>query len=639
MAAVLEFNAAAPDGAAELAATWGWKNAPDEVVQIAARAIHAKRVKSAQVLVDWDVIDVATRDRLLQRKAADTPTLQYFAEQEPVRVLQHVEQILALKNGYPFYDRLSLLSPHKEMEDAQVVRRCDEIDAVLMLIENQVPVLVFSNWDAMLKYSVMGRSEQTTDAVIKANGGIMPQLAVGARDDISAILKQHHERHSDDDADAANAGRVWHVKANDPNSTPEEREISRIFDHALGEKATDIALVPLSNGAVEVYIRKWGVLIPPFKKARGNGEIRKTVIGSVIAGKAINLLQSRSGANVDRTRLREPDDGHIKYRSATADAFMRLNFIPLNHLGEYKELRSVSVRLFSRSEQSPRLEDLRIPKHVAQYLRDAVRAPQGFILLSGPVNQGKSSTVAGAIAEHVEIFGDTKKRMSVEDPIEREVPGMIQIQAPGHIKDPAQKFNVILRALKRHDFNLLFVGEIRDAETADFGVRFSSSGHLVLSTIHAKDSILAYTILSEMVDRELRFQLVESMSLSVSQRLVSTVCQHCGTKHSEPTIEERRLFKLNNEMLGENRPIPKTFTRANPAGCEQCQDGYAGSMPICEVLPFTRQVKDAIHAMHDGRDARVQRQIIADARPVTLLQSGLDLVRSGMVDLRSVLFF
>lgn len=625
-----------PANAEQLVQEWGWQNAPIDVLQIAARSLHAQQTMSGQILVDWDVIDSTSRDRLLQRKSDDTPTLQYFAEQDPVRVLQHVEQILALKNAYPFYERLSLLAPHQEMDNALVVRRCEELDAVLMLIENQTPVLVFARWDALLNYSTMGKTQCLTDAIVHACAGARPQLAVGARDDISAMLKQHHERHVDDD-DEVLGGRVWHVKANDPNSTPEEREISRIFDHALAEKATDIALIPLNNGALEVYIRKWGILIPPFKKARADGS-KKTVIGAVIAAKVINLLQSRSGANADRTRLREPDDGYIKYRSATADAFMRLNFIPLNHLGEYKELRSVSIRLFPRAEHATRLLDLHIPPTVAQFLRDAVQAPQGLILLSGPVNQGKSSTVGGTIAEHVEIYGESKKRMAVEDPIEREIDGVTQIQAPSHIKDAAQRFNLILRALKRHDFNLLFVGEIRDAETADFAVRFSGSGHLVLSTIHAKNSILAYSILSEMVERELRFQLIEALSLSVSQRLVSTVCTHCAILDSTPTDEEARLFALNLQMLGEEHALPTHFTRANQQGCDECQDGYAGSLPICEVLPFTRQVKDAIHTLTDGGTTRIQRKLIAEARPVTLLQSSLALVREGRVDLRSVLF-
>lgn len=625
-----------PSNASQLVEEWGWQNAPIDVLQIATRSLHAQQTMSGQILVDWDVIDSASRDRLLQRKSDDTPTLQYFAEQDPARVLQHVEQILALKNAYPFYEHLSLLSPHHEMEHAHVVRRCEELDAVLMLIENQTPVLVFARWDALLKFSTMGKTECLSDAIISACRGVRPQLAVGARDDISAMLKQHHEHHVDDEDDVLGT-KVWHVRANDPNSTPEEREISRIFDHALAEQATDIALIPLNNGALEVYIRKWGVLIPPFKKARADAS-KKTVIGAVIAAKVINLLQSRSGANADRTRLREPDDGYIKYRSATADAFMRLNFIPLNHLGEYKELRSVSIRLFPRAEHATRLADLHIPPPVAQYLRDAVQAPQGLILLSGPVNQGKSSTVAGTIAEHVDIYGDSKKRIAVEDPIEREIDGVTQIQAPSHIKDAAQRFNLILRALKRHDFNLLFVGEIRDAETADFAVRFSGSGHLVLSTIHAKNSILAYSILSEMVDSELRFQLIEAISLSVSQRLVSTVCPHCAIFDSVPSDEEARLFALNLQMLGEEHAMPSSFSRANKQGCEACQDGYAGSLPICEVLPFTRQVKDAMHTLGDGGTARIQRKLIAESRLVTLLQSGLELVRAGRVELRSVLF-
>ena len=99
--------------AGKLAADWGWRNPPEEVIQIAERSLEVQNTHSGQILVDWQVIDADTRDRLLKKKPAEIPTLEYFAEQEPGRVLQYVEQILALKNGYPFYERLSLLEPNK----------------------------------------------------------------------------------------------------------------------------------------------------------------------------------------------------------------------------------------------------------------------------------------------------------------------------------------------------------------------------------------------------------------------------------------------------------------------------------------------------------------------------------------------
>jgi type IV pilus assembly protein PilB len=624
-----------------LAAEWGWDNPTEEILEIAAKSLYAQTVACGEILVAWGALDAITRDRLLARKPKEIQTLQYFAEQEPMRVLQYVEQILALQKGYPFYERLSLLEVHPEMAEQVVRKRCDELDVVMMNIEGRRAVLVFSKWEALLKYSTMG-SAKLSDPLYRASGNTMPLLAVGSRDDISSVLNMHHEDGSEAGGESGN--KLWNATSDEMN-TPEGRELARLFDHALVENATDVSLKPSGrNGAVKVMIRKWGRLVTPFRKSKAQNSSSGDadfVFSPELASKAINLLASKSGANPSGTRMRIPSDGQITYRSTTGDAFMRLNFIPLNHLGEIKDLRSVSVRLFSRNESSIALEDLRIPENVADQIRDAVRMPQGLILVAGPVNSGKSSTIAGAIGEHVNVFGDTSNRLSVEDPIERHLKGITQINVPTHIQDQAERFNVTLRAIKRHDLNLLWVGEVRDRQSAEFCVAFAGSGHLVLSTIHAKDSILAYDILSQMVDAGVRFQLAESMALSVSQRLVKTLCPHCSPAKNmqAPTEQERRLFELNLQVLGEKEELPELVNRPHPGGCDKCDDGYSGSLPICEVLPFTRAVKDSAIALLNNENMREQRQRIADARTVTLLQSGLDLVKQGKVDINSILFF
>jgi type II secretory ATPase GspE/PulE/Tfp pilus assembly ATPase PilB-like protein len=266
-----------------------------------------------------------------------------------------------------------------------------------------------------------------------------------------------------------------------------------------------------------------------------------------------------------------------------------------------------------------------------------VKQAQGVILVSGPLGQGKSTTIAGMLAEHNNVYGPTLKRIALEEPVERKIPGVIQFQAPQWEKDPKKRFGMMLKAFKRHDFNVLFMGEVRDSDGADFSVRFASSGHLFLTTLHARDSILAYTIMHEMVEEGLKFQLVECMSLSVSQRLVKKVCSHCGIKHSPITENELRLFRKNLDLLGEDFEPPKTFTRINTKGCEYCMFGSDGSLPVIELLPFTRKVKDAAHALRRGNDEHA-RQVMAKARISTLLEEGLKYVNEGLVDLNSVMF-
>lgn len=632
-----------------LASEWGWKSPLADILALAEQSSKAKRLSYEEILDNWHVLPPALMDALLQRRPHTMQPLEWLAEQAPGPVMPVMEKIQALKNGHAYYANLKRLTPHKSLSVPQVVKRCEELDAVLMMIEGATAVLVFSTYAGMLKYSVMGNAARATDPIQRqlADGRKLV-LAVGARDDVSALLKMYHDGDGDDVQ--THSARSWQVKPDDASSSPEERELARIFDHAIREQATDISFKPLRSGQVEVYMRKWGSLIRPFKRsaeglmatdASDQRAYASTahVLSYDLASKAINLLQSKSSANETFTRVREPKDGQIDYKSATASAFMRLNFIPLMHLGEYKDLRSVSVRLFSRAESSIQLSDLNLPTDVIDHISDAVQMPQGLILLSGPVNSGKSSTIAGAVGEHVRIFGDTKKRMSVEDPIERFLPGIIQINVPTHITNQEERFNVVLRGLKRHDLNLLWVGEVRDTESAEFCTSFASSGHIVLSTIHAKDSILAFDILSQMTRSGTRFQLAESMSLSISQRLVKTLCPHCSQRDCIPNAEEVRVFDKNLAMTGEQEKLPARIARANPAGCTHCDAGYAGSTPICEVLPFTRSVKDAALSLLNGEDPKGQRAIIASGRAITLLQSGLRLLAQGKVDLRSILFF
>lgn len=620
-----------------LAAEWGWTNPTREILSIVEESLFAQANMSGEIVVRWGLIDAATRDRLLKAKPSGVRTLEYFADQEPLRIRSYVEKILALKNGYPYYSQLSLLMAHPSMNEAGVIKRCEELDAVVMTIDGVRAVLVFAKWDSLLKYSTAGSTVQT-DALYKACGGEMPLLAVGDRNDITSVLKSYHSNAGEQWADAGT--KVWYTEAEELQ-TPEAKEIARLIDHTLAIGGTDIAFKPFRNGSAQVLIRKLGRLVNPFRdKDRDKDDIR-IVYPADIALKAINLLMQHSGANPKGTKLREPSDGQITYKSTAADAFLRLNFLPLNHIGELKELRSVSIRVFGRTEQSLRLTDINLPPAAAEAVRDAIRMPQGLILWSGPVNSGKSTGIAAAVGEHVAEYGDGSKRLSLEDPIERFVYGITQINVPTHISNLAERFNIILRSIKRHDLNVLWVGEVRDKEGAEFCVEFAGSGSLVFSTIHAKDSIVAYEMLAHKVDQSVRYQLAESMALSINQRLVKTLCPHCSSRmpRRAPTPDEVRRFNLNLAVTGETAELPDLLPQVKPGGCPHCDGGYADQVPVCEILPFTREVKNAMIAIAAGENILEHKKTVAAARPMTLLTSGLQLLREGRVDLDTILFY
>lgn len=611
------------DALIQIAREWGWANPSPEILKVAQQARDAKSMKSGELLVTLGIVTPEQRDRLLAIKPNNVPTIAWFAQQDNITV--PMERILALINGYAFYEILPQLAIHPCMQKMEVIKHAEELDAAVMMIEETTTVVVFSTFAALIQFRSLGRPERMNSAILR-NVSVTPLLAVGGRDEISAVLKTVR---SEDSVGSLESANVWYTETAENKSKPENREITRLLDHALTQGATDVSIKPFRSGEVLIQLRKYGQMISPKAVSdRMNAEL---------ASKVISLLQAKSGANPTSTIQRIPTDGQITYRSAVGDAFLRLSFIPLNHLGELRNLNSVSIRLLPRTESSVSLSDLHLnASAVVDQIHFAMRMSQGLVLVVGPTNSGKSTTVAGCIGEHVKIFGDTQKRLSVEDPIERFLYGIIQINVPpaNAVKDEAERFGIILRAIKRHDPDMVNIGEVRDKQTADLCVAAASTGHLVLSTLHANHTVMGFDVLAKTVEPDKRFQLVESMSMIISQRLVKVLCEHC--RHVDnATDEDHRVFERYLNSLGEQAELPDTLAHANPGGCKKCAgDGYVGLLPINEVLPFDRKVKDAAIEMLSGIN---RRKVLADARTITLLESGLSLLREHMIDLNDLL--
>lgn len=606
----------------QIARGWGWDNPTPEILVVAQQARESKNMMSAEFLVFLGIITSEQKDRLLATKPSNVQTIAWFAQQDNISV--PMERVLALMNGYAFYESLPQLSIHPCMQKKEVIKHVEELDAAIMMIEETVPVIVFSTFSALLQFRSLGRAERMQNAILLNIRGNL-QLAVGARDEISAVLKAVR---SDDPGGSIESANVWYAEAAENKNKPENREITRLLDHALKQGATDISFKPFRSGEVQIQLRKFGLMISPkVVNSRMNAEL---------GSKIISLLQAKSGANPTNTIQRIPTDGQITYRSAVGDAFLRLSFIPLNHLGELRNLTSVSMRLLPRSESSVSLGDLHLNVSVVDHIHFSMRMSQGLVLIVGPTNSGKSTTVAGSIGEHVQIYGDSQKRLGVEDPIERFLYGITQINAPSAnaVKQSDERFGIILRAIKRHDPDMIFIGEVRDKETAELCVDSASTGHLVLSTLHANHTVMGFDVLAKTIEPDKRFLLVESMSMIIAQRLVKVICPHCR-QVSETSDEDRKDFAQYLDTLGEEAELPAKLARANPKGCGQCgEDGYVGLLPINEVLPFNRKVKDAAIEMLSGIN---RRQVLADARTITLLQSGLALLREFKIELNDLL--
>lgn len=596
-----------------LIAGWGWKNPPNTVIQIAKQSISLQSIQSGAALSVVCNIEPQRVQDLLSKKPANIKTIEWVAQQEPM-VRPHVNKLLTLRSEYPYYDNLGILTPHPKINDPVIQKRCNEIDAMLMVIENTNPLLVFSSYLSLLKYDSIGRENRVHDPIRMEFGNTL-FLSVGKSDNVIAAIEVAKQKET---MDSGETDSIWHGSS---ASEPYQKQIVRLLDFALLNQITDIAITPLRNGSSSIFMRQYGDLISPASiqhlEAKESSDI-------------IHLLLAKSGANPTGARVRDPRDGQITYRSDSGDAFLRLSFIPLNHPGTNIDLLSVSIRLFSRTENEIRLKDLKIREDVIEQLLNVTKLSQGLILAAGPTNTGKSTLLAGIIGEHHNYFGSSRKRISIEDPVERFISGITQINVPEFMD---HGFETILRSIKRHDPDLISVGEVRDTETAETCVTSASSGHLVLSTIHANDTLIAYDVLSKMVSKDKRYQLIESLSLIISQRLVKQVCPRCA-KIEVPTLEEQGMFQQYVTMNEYHCTLPTRVVHASPQGCPDCTLGYMGILPINEILPISRTVRNAMLDMLEGAN---RRDVLSKNRSITLFESAFSLVELHQIELHYAL--
>lgn len=590
----------------EIAQNWGWTVPTEPVLTIARDCTKASTLKTGELLVELGIVDQIRCDRLLASKPDTVRTLTWFSQNDGA-VAPHMDRIYALQAGYPYYAKLDDMTIHECMFDSDVKARADSIDAAVMIIQDTIPVLVFATFSALLNFKSMGRAEAAADPIVRRLTGI-PRLAVGARDEISVIIRTVLS--STDTSSTAELANLWIAVSVENREKPVNRLVTRLIDHALNTGATDIALMPQRNGDYRVQIRKYNEMIDA--KTIGNR------ISADMAGQIVQLLQTKSGANPTNTEQRLPSNGHISYKSsASGDVFLRLSFIPLNHLGELRNLTSVSIRLLPRTDANISLHKLELDQVVIDTLRFAMQLGHGLVIVVGPTNSGKSTTVAGAIGEHVNLFGERRKRLSVEDPIERFLPGITQVNIPTHVSRE-EAFAHVLRAFKRHDPDLIWVGEVQDAYTAEICVSQASTGHLALTTMHANDTIQGFDHLAQMLPEDKRFQLVEACSAIISQRLVQQLCPHCRQVRP-PKPEERAAFERYCQMIGEHAQLPEEVAQSNPDGCQYCDEqGYCGLLPINEVLLMTRDAKQAASRLIRGTAGR---EVLDSHRAITMLQN------------------
>jgi len=319
-------------------------------------------------------------------------------------------------------------------------------------------------------------------------------------------------------------------------------------------------------------------------------------------------------ADLDIAERRLPQDGRFRIKLMGRDVDFRVSVLPVA-FGE-----KVVMRILDKSALTLDIAQLGFNDEALARFRHAIKAPYGMVLVTGPTGSGKTTTLYSALSE---INRPDVNIITVEDPIEYQLHGINQVQTNPEI---TLTFAAGLRSILRQDPDIVMVGEIRDHETADIGVKAALTGHLVFSTLHTNDAAGAMTRLVDMGVEP--FLISSSVLLVQAQRLVRRICKHC--KH-EVEIEPDVLRRA--QVQWPEGEAPPTFWAGK--GCSKCSDsGYAGRCSVIEVLRVTENVRNLV--IKQANASSIKEAAMADGMS-TMRMDAIDKARQGITTLEEVL--
>jgi type IV pilus assembly protein PilB len=379
-------------------------------------------------------------------------------------------------------------------------------------------------------------------------------------------------------------------------STPAMRLVSQTISSAVAKQASDIHIEPQS-GDTAVRIRVDGML-------RDLIRVPRSLQSSVVS--RIKIL-----ADMDIAERRAPQDGRFMVKFGGSKIDLRVSTLPTQY-GE-----KVVMRLLQTDAPMQQFENLGLAPEIAADLRRIIAQPQGMLLVTGPTGSGKSTTLYSALTT---LRKPTVNIITVEDPVEYALPGVNQVQVNNKA---GLTFANCLRSILRQDPNVIMVGEIRDKETAEIGLKAAQTGHFVLSTLHTNDSVAA---VSRLLDLGVPgFMIATSVSGIIAQRLVRRLCSCRGEMAASPAYRSR-LIEAGMSELPETQLVP--------VGCDLCDGtGYKGRVGVYELLSFNEAVRVAVR--EGARNDEMRN--LARSNGMKLMQEyALERVREGLTTLEEI---
>jgi general secretion pathway protein E len=375
--------------------------------------------------------------------------------------------------------------------------------------------------------------------------------------------------------------------------------VVRFVDDAILEAwragASDIHLETTRTG-LEVKLRIDGVLVDGARFA-----------GDRSVDEVLNRIKVLASLDVSETRI--PQDGRFRARVAGRELDFRVSIMP-SIFGEDAVIRLLDKAQLRGADRRIELPRLGFPDEVLAELRELSREPHGMLLVTGPTGSGKTTTLYAMLSE---IHSGEQKIVTIEDPVEYELPRVLQIPVN---ERKGLTFAVGLRSILRHDPDTILVGEIRDRETAEIAVQAALTGHLVFTSVHANS---AYDVVSRFMHMGVDlYAFMSALNGIVAQRLLRLNCPHCSAPYEDPRVAKQ---------IGSVHVVDGGAQLVRGRGCAACrQTGYRGRVAIAEVLPVDERLRELVIDRQPASRLREQAQA-RGAR--SLRQRALALVAAG----------
>lgn len=454
---------------------------------------------------------------------------------------------------------------------------------------------------------LLHRKKIERGALLEAQRLLKPILGFESCEDalFEKSLEQHYHQQAQGQLHSESLGMALDLqgvaedlqKTEDLLDTDQDAPIIRLLNaliaQALKDKASDIHIETYAHG-LTFRFRMDGVLQT------------KLTLSAGLSPLVISRIKVMAKLNIAEKRL--PQDGRISVQIAGRHIDVRVSTLPSNH-GE-----RVVLRLLDKQTTALRLPDLGLSDAHSATIHALMQKPHGIILVTGPTGAGKTTTLYAVLSV---LNESTRNILTVEDPIEYDLPGVGQTQVNAKI---GMTFARGLRAILRQDPDVVMVGEIRDLETAEIAIQASLTGHLMLSTLHTNTSVGAITRLRDMGVAP--YLIASTLQGVVAQRLVRVLCPHCKVPYQADKPMQTLL----------NITHPATIYRHQ--GCEACQNtGYSGRTGLYDIILIDDTLKQLIH--DEAKETMLKAH--TQTKYASLFQDGVRRILSGETTVEEVL--